>query len=222
MRTKRRQRIGGPEFWNTRFEDRSYLYGTDPNDFLKVSASLLPAASRILLPGDGEGRNGVWLAGQGHLVTSVDWSSKGLAKTRSLAGRQKLKITTVEANLSEWDWPVGTFDAVVLVFLHLPIEIRKAVHTQAARALKPNGLLILEGFSKDQLKLQASEESGGPRNSDMLFDHRMLESDFKSLSIEFLEAKERSLAEGIGHLGNAAIIRLLARRSAPEDIGEIL
>lgn len=209
------------DFWDTRFDGAEYLYGTAPNDFLVAVAPLLPVNARVLVPGDGEGRNGVWLAQQGHDVTSVDWSAVGLAKTRSLAASAGLSITTIEADLATFAWPVGLVDAVVLIFLHLPVHLRSQIHRRAVQALKPGGLLILEGFSKAQIRLQKTEGSGGPRNSDMLFDQEMLTEDFGDLDIQRLDTREREIAEGKGHLGRGAVIQMLARgRAAPEDGGQ--
>ena len=60
------------EFWNQRYGKDEFAYGVEPNDFLVEFAPRLPTGGNVLCLADGEGRNGVWLAMQGHLVTSVD------------------------------------------------------------------------------------------------------------------------------------------------------
>lgn len=67
-------------FWDQRFAEPGYKYGTEPNAFLREQATRFAPHSQILVPGDGEGRNGVWLAQQGHSVTSVDSSAVGLQR----------------------------------------------------------------------------------------------------------------------------------------------
>lgn len=64
-----------------------YKYGTVPNRYLLGQAHWLTPGSLVLLPGDGEGRNSVWLASQGHRVHAVDSSAVGLAKAQALATR---------------------------------------------------------------------------------------------------------------------------------------
>jgi hypothetical protein len=49
--------------WEERFAAPGYLFGTEPNAFLAREARRIPPGSRVLCIADGEGRNGVWLAG---------------------------------------------------------------------------------------------------------------------------------------------------------------
>ena len=67
-------------FWDQNFSIASYKYGTAPNAFLVEQAHRLPPASDVLVPDDGEGRNSVWLAQQGHRVAAMDSSAVGLQK----------------------------------------------------------------------------------------------------------------------------------------------
>ena len=64
--------------WDERFSGEHYVFGEKPNAFLVRHASLLASGARVLVPGDGEGRNGVWLARTGMDVLSVDSSAVGL------------------------------------------------------------------------------------------------------------------------------------------------
>src|SRR5690625_3609784 len=78
----------GIALWEERFgASDDYLYGTEPNRFLTAQAHRLAPGSTILAVADGEGRNGVWLAGQGHWVTAIDGSAAALQKSRRLAPR---------------------------------------------------------------------------------------------------------------------------------------
>ena len=90
-------------FWDQQFSTAHYKYGTAPNAFLVSQAARVAAGSRVLVPGDGEGRNGVWLAEQGHDVTSIDSSAVGLEKTQSLARSRGVRITTAHADLVAWE-----------------------------------------------------------------------------------------------------------------------
>jgi len=72
-------------FWNERFGEPGFMYGDQPNDFLKAQAHSLKPGGRILCLAEGEGRNAVYLATQGFDVTCVDFSESGLKKTQQLA-----------------------------------------------------------------------------------------------------------------------------------------
>jgi len=185
------------EMWDQKYGDDHYFYGTEPNVFLMQQADLIPAGGRVLVTGDGEGRNGVWLAEQGFLVTSVDYSTSGIKKASKLARQRQVTVDLAQADLTTWDWPEATFDAVVTVFLHFLPEDRRRVHAGINKALKPGGRLIVELFHPRQLDYC----SGGPKNVDMLVTAEDLRADFPNLQWEQLEEVEVKLDEGLGHQG---------------------
>lgn len=195
--------------WNERFGDSVYYYGETANEFLQHRHTLIPKDSKVLVLGDGEGRNGVFLARKRCKVTSVDASAAGLEKARALAAKHKVSIETIEAMLPNLDVEKGTWDVVVLIFLHLPEAERKAVHQLAIDALRPGGLLILEAFTPDQL----GKPSGGPKTAERLYTAAMLREDFSGeMDIEGLAEVETVLNEGPGHVGPASVVRLLASK----------
>ena len=197
-------------FWDKKFADDGFLYGERPNAFLTEQAWRLSPRSEVLAVGDGEGRNGVWLAEQEHRVTSVDVSPRALQKALGLALRRRVQLKTQCADLRDWVWPVATFDAVVAVYLHLRPDIRPALHARMLQALKPGGHLILEAFHPHQL----GKGSGGPPDIAMLFTAEMLREDFDAAEILHLEETATVLKEGRGHQGSAAVVRLVAPRAA--------
>lgn len=197
-------------FWDERFSEPGYKYGTAPNAFVVEQASRLPAGARVLLPGDGEGRNGAWLAQRGHRVLSVDSSSVGLAKARALASERGATIETRHADLTEWAPSPASCDAVVLTFVHLPGAVRRDVHRRLAQALVPGGWLILEAFHPRQL----GRSSGGPKDVQMLVTLAALREDFAGLLDERLGVEiETLLDEGAGHQGAAVVTRYVGQRS---------
>lgn len=197
-------------FWDQQFSGAGFKYGTRPNAFLLGQASRLPSAARILVPGDGEGRNSVWLASQGHQVLAMDGSAVGLAKAQALAAEQGVQIETLLADLADWQPPLAAFDALVLTYVHLPPAIRASAHQRLADALRPGGLLILEAFHPKQLE----RSSGGPKQLDMLYALVDLEADFDGRMQWLLrEEAETLLDEGSGHQGPAWVTRLVGRRT---------
>jgi 2-polyprenyl-3-methyl-5-hydroxy-6-metoxy-1,4-benzoquinol methylase len=197
------------EFWNARYAEPGYAYGTAPNAFLASQARLLQPRTRALAVADGEGRNGVWLAEQGLDVLSVDASDVGLRKAQTLAAERQVALRTDVVNLFDWAWPEARFDVVVAIFAHFPPGERARMHASMLQALKPGGLLILEAFTPQQLQYQ----SGGPRAPEMLYTADMLRSDFAGAAIEELAETVTDLDEGPFHRGRAAVVRLLARRA---------
>lgn len=196
-------------FWDKRYAEPGYKYGTEPNAFLVEQAHRLEPGSCVLLPGDGEGRNSVWLAEQGHNVLAIDYSAIGLAKARALAASRSAQITTLQADLTDWQPEPESADAVVLAYLHLPSAIRRRAHRALAAALVPGGWLILEAFEPAQL----GRNSGGPKDADMLYRLDDLRGDFDgSLDEVFGWSGEIVLDEGPGHQGPARVVRYVGRR----------
>jgi len=196
-------------FWDQRFAEPGYKYGIEPNAFLREQAARLAPASRVLVPGDGEGRNGVWLAEQGHSVTSVDYSSVGLQKAQALAASRGVALVTELADLADWGPAAGTLDAVVLVYTHLPSVIRQPAHRRLAQGLHAGGWMLLESFHPEQL----AHSSGGPRDVDMLYTPALLDADFAGLlRCELSWHGEIQLAEGPGHQGLAHVTRWLGQQ----------
>ena len=195
-------------FWDQNYSAvDGYKYGEAPNAFLREEAARLDSPSRILVPGDGEGRNGVWLAEQGHSVQSIDSSAVGLARARDLAQRRGVAIDTVQADLASWQPEPASADAVVMIYLHLPPALRPAVHAKLVQALKPGGLLLLEAFHPKQL----GYSSGGPKDEAMLYTLDMLRADLAD-GMEEVMAEEGPA--GPGHQGPAWVTRWIGRKIA--------
>jgi SAM-dependent methyltransferase len=136
------------ERWEARFAAPGYHFGTEPNAFLKSKAALLKPGKKALSIADGEGRNGVFLAEQGLDVLTMDFSPKALAKARALADERGVTIRAEQADLETWQWPVETFDVVAAIFFQFCAPpLRARVFAGIKRALKPGGLLLMEGYS---------------------------------------------------------------------------
>lgn len=196
-----------PAFWDARYQGDGFLYGTRPNAFLVEHAYLLDPGMRVLVVGDGEGRNGVWLAEQGLKVVSVDFSPVALQKAAKLALDRGVRLTTICADLTDWAWPLAEYDAAAAVYLHLPAAGRRTVHRRLLAAVKSGGPILLEGFSPDQL----AYGTGGPKSPEMLYDAATLRADFADAAILNLEETVTQLTEGAGHSGDSAVVRLVAR-----------
>ena len=198
-------------FWDQRYAEPGFKYGTQANAFLVSQAARLKPGSDVLVPGDGEGRNGVWLAQQGHHVTSTDGSQVGMAKAQALAAERGVPLRTEVTDFAAWTPAPASADAVVLTFVHMPSALRRAVHRKLAAALRPGGVLVLEAFQPAQL----GRPSGGPQDADMLQTLAALREDFAGLLDEQLGWEgEDTLDEGQGHRGPALLTRYIGVKRA--------
>lgn len=201
-------------FWDKRYGESGYAYGTHPNQFLVDQQHRLSPGMQALTVGDGEGRNGVWLSSQGLDVLSVDLSQVGLEKAQSLASERQVKLQTQCVDLTTWDWPVAAYDVVVSIYVHFAPDVRARMHQSMLKSLSPGGLMILEAFNLEQLKYQAEYDSGGPKKAEMLYSPELLKEDF--VGGNFLELAEAitTLEEGAYHEGKASVIRLVLQKDA--------
>lgn len=186
--------------WDERYSTEEFIYGTEPNQFFAEQLQKLKP-SNILLLGEGEGRNAVHAAKLGWQVDAVDFSKEAKMKAEKLASFNNVKINYTVEDLINFS-PTTFYDCAALIFLHLKPEIRIQIHSKVIAALKPNGLLILEAFSEDQLKYN----SGGPKNPELLYNLEMIFEDFQDFEIIKFSKEVVLLTEGIYHQGAASVI----------------
>lgn len=197
------------DFWNGRFSEEAHAYGTRASRLLTGYRDLLPGTGLALVPGAGQGRDAVFLAKCGLQVQAADFSELGLARAQSLAETAGVEIETRHLDLISWDWPTDTYDVIATNFFHFPSEIRRPLHRNMFKALKPGGTLYLECFSRDQLAYQQSHQSGGPPEADMLPTRADIETDFADASVFSIWSGAEHLNEGPYHTGLAALIRAI-------------
>jgi SAM-dependent methyltransferase len=194
--------------WNERFGGAEYLFGTEPADFVRRTAPDLPPG-RLLSVADGEGRNSVYLAGLGHRVTAMDGSEVGLAKARRLAEARGVSVAFHLADIAAWDWAAEPYDAVLGVFIQFaPPPLRDAIFAGMKAALRPGGLVLLHGYTPEQL----THGTGGPRAIENLYTVDLLRKTFSDMEILTLNAYEAEISEGHGHMGRSALVDLVARK----------
>jgi SAM-dependent methyltransferase len=196
-----------PFSWDVRYAGDSYLFGVTPNAFLTAQVGRLERGASVLAVADGEGRNGVWLAEQGLEVLSVDASSVAQAKAAKLAEQQGVELTFERVDLETWTFPVARFDVVAAIFVQFAgPDLRARMFDGMKRALKPGGLLLLEGYGPKQLEYR----TGGPSILENLYTEAMLLEAFGDLEIVELKSYEAEIEEGAGHRGMSALVDLVA------------
>ncbi|MBX3605636.1 MAG: class I SAM-dependent methyltransferase [Piscinibacter sp.] len=195
--------------WNRRFAGDDFAFGTAPNDWLRERAGALPPGGRVLCVADGEGRNSVWLAGQGHTVDAFDISPVGVAKARRFAQQRGADVRYAVADGDALAWPAGLYDGVVAIFIQYATPAQRArLFAAMRRSLRPGGVLMLLGYTPRQIVLR----TGGPGIDTHLYTEALLRKAFAGMAIERLDEFETVLAEGSSHVGPSALIGLVARQ----------
>ena len=195
--------------WDTRYAGEDYVFGTAPNAFLAAQARRLRPGWKALAIADGEGRNGVWLAGQGLAVTSLDASRTAQEKAQRLAEARGVELQLELADIEEWDWPRGRFDVVVGIFIQFASpDLRAGIFSGMKRSLRPGGLALLEGYRPEQI----AYGTGGPKIPEQLYTIELLQAAFADFEILELRAYDAEIQEGKGHSGMSALIDLVARK----------
>jgi len=200
--------------WDERYSDPDYVYGTAPNAFLasvveRIKCTIsLSHPGRVLSLGEGEGRNAVFLAEHGCIVTAVDASHVGLSKAEKLAKARGVVIKVIHSDLAHLEIEPGAWDAIVSIFCHVPSSLRKELHHKVVTGLRSGGIFILEAYTPSQLALK----TGGPQDVDMTMSLKQLKTELDGLVFEHAQELEREVVEGKFHTGKGAVVQLVARK----------
>lgn len=197
------------ETWNRRFGDDVYLFGTEPNTWLREHAHVWEPGQRVLCVADGEGRNSVWLARRGLAVDAFDIAEAGVAKARRLAAEQGAHVNYAVADCDLLAWPEGVYDGVAAIFVQFADPaMRSRLFANIRRCLKPGGTLVLQGYTPRQLEYK----TGGPPIASHLYTPELLQEAFADMAILELREYEAEVREGSGHNGHSALIGMVARK----------
>jgi SAM-dependent methyltransferase len=195
--------------WNRRFGAEGFLFGTEPNAWLREHAGVWKPGQRVLSVADGEGRNSVWLARQGLRVDAFDISEVGVAKARKLAASAGVAVDLAVSDCDAYPWPRDTYDGVAAIFVQFADPaLRARLFANVKRTLKPGGTLVLQGYTPKQLDYR----TGGPPHASHLYTEALLREAFADFDVIELREYEAELAEGSGHRGRSALIGMVARR----------
>jgi cyclopropane fatty-acyl-phospholipid synthase-like methyltransferase len=193
-------------FWNNKFSKVDYFYGTKPNEFLASKIDLIKDKKTLLCLGEGEGRNAIFFAQNGLKITAIDASDVGLAKLESKSKEENLEITTIFMDLNHWE-AKEKYDVIMASYLHMYNNEREELFKKVENSLNKGGYFIGEFFSKKQL----SYESGGPKDLDLLYSTEDFSRSFLNCEKNVTE-EIVTLDEGIGHKGEACVIRVVIKK----------
>ena len=199
--------FGPKSYWDQRFAGEEFVYGKQPNDFLRQQAAGL-AAGQALCLAEGEGRNAVFLAELGHQVCVQDISPIGLGKAKALAQQKGVSITTLCCDLAALDLEANSLDLIAAIWMQVEPELRARVFEQAMEALRPGGHLLIEAYRPKQLEFN----SGGPTRRELFIETVQLQQELASLEPLILQEIERTITEGSAHQGRSAVVQFFGRK----------
>ncbi|WP_417228284.1 class I SAM-dependent methyltransferase [Amphritea sp.] len=191
--------------WDQRYSGNSFVYGTEPNEFLVEQAYRIPRGA-VLCLAEGEGRNAVYLAQQGYDVYAIDQSAVARDKAMSLATKTGMKIHYDVGDLTHLQIAPENWSGIVSIFAHSPSPLRRELHQKVVSGLQPGGVFILEAFSPNQLN---SRGLGGPKDPDMLMALHDLKQELAELELIIARECLRPVNEGELHRGECSVIQLV-------------
>ncbi len=171
--------------WDERYAAQELLWGTEPNRFLAEALRDVPPRGRALDIGCGEGRNAIWLAKLGWVVTAVDYSSVAIERARRLAAEQHVDVAWVEADVTSFVPAADAFQLVIIAYLHLPEASRRTVLAHAVSALGRGGTLFMIGHAR----LNLTQGVGGPQRSELLWEPSEIRDEVVALGLTVQRAE---------------------------------
>jgi SAM-dependent methyltransferase len=192
--------------WNIRYAENDIVYGHQPNRFFKDFIDTHKPGS-ILLPAEGEGRNAIYAASKGWEVDAFDFSEEAQRKAIALSRSKNVSINYWIQDIQKFA-STKKYDAVGLIYVHLPKDVRQSFHLQIHNSIRSGGYLVLEAFAKEQIEFS----SGGPKDISLLYDAPTICQDFPFLHVLFCGQREIELNEGNFHKGSAAVLQLIGQK----------
>jgi SAM-dependent methyltransferase len=174
--------------WDERYAASELVWSATPNRFVAEELGDLPPGLALDVAA-GEGRNALWLAEHGWQVTAVDFSLVGLDKGRDLQARhprgRDLHVDWVHADALTYDSGALRFDLVLVAYLQLVADERRAAVRRAFGALREGGTFFLVAHDATNL----TEGTGGPSDPDVLFTAEEVLGDLDGERFEVLRAE---------------------------------
>lgn len=196
------------ERWNSRFNREDYLFGEQPNAYLLEQFEKLNKGKTLCIA-DGEGRNSVWLASQGLEVDAFDFSPVAVEKAKKLAANRGVQANFVCSTWQSFPFQAAHFDNVVGVFFQFASPDERAqLFSKLDTCLRPGGILLIQGYGKDQLKYN----TGGPGVLENLYDEALLKTAFATYTVLHSATYTAEVDEGDGHRGTSALVGFVARK----------
>jgi len=170
--------------WDAKYAERELVWSVGPNVFVEKYAASLPPGRALDVAG-GEGRNAIWLADHGWDATVADFSRTALDRAAHLWDqREGSHPDTGRVHVHEVDVvrePLGDqeFDLVVVCYLQVPAQERRAALRSAAAAVAPGGHLLVVAHHTDNV----ADGYGGPQGLDVNYTEADVVADLEGTGL---------------------------------------
>jgi len=141
------------ERWNKVFAGSELPFTRQPNAFLLKSVQGKTPGAALEI-GMGQGRNTIAMARLGWDVTGIDISDEGIRQAVAEAKKQNVKIHAIVASADDFDYGSERYDLIYATFEQQVVTNNA---DKLVPALKPGGMVVIEGFQAD-----ISKEAGRP------------------------------------------------------------
>lgn len=173
--------MGNRNFWEQKFLSRpdSQL---PPETILIEDVAFFKEKGSVLDLACGDGRNALFLAGNGFEVTAVDFSEAALRRLKRFAEKEKLTVYTQQMDLcceENFD-SLGKFDMIVCN--HYRLLSKTAM--QLKKHLTKNGVLWINGFA------ECPQDNPAIRQSDLI-----VKEDYLQIGYQLEDEKEYQVRE---------------------------
>jgi SAM-dependent methyltransferase len=184
--------------WDERYRATDRLWSAEPNVFVADRLGGMRPGRGLDLA-SGEGRNAIWLAGEGWDMTAVDFSEAAIERGRRISD----EVRWVVADVRDWE-PGDEYDLIVVAYLQLSIDELEPLVRRAVTWLAPGGELFMVGHERSNLE----HGVGGPQVPEVLWDLEELVPWLDGLDILEAEIVER---EVVGEAGSRVALDALVR-----------
>jgi SAM-dependent methyltransferase len=184
--------------WDERYRATDRLWSAEPNVFVADRLGGMRPGRGLDLA-SGEGRNAIWLAGEGWDMTAVDFSEAAIERGRRISD----EVRWVVADVRVWE-PGDEYDLIVVAYLQLSIDELERLVRRAVTWLAPGGELFMVGHERSNLE----HGVGGPQVPEVLWDLEELVPWLDGLDILEAEIVER---EVVGETGTRVALDALVR-----------
>ncbi|WP_439427637.1 class I SAM-dependent methyltransferase [Micromonospora sp. LA-10] len=196
--------------WDNRYADTPGLvWSAEPNRFVVESVTGLTPGSALDIAA-GEGRNAVWLAGQGWRVNAVDFSTVAVERGRQMAAARGVTVDWRVADVTAYRPVPNSYDLVLISYLHLTAADFAGVLAAAKSALRPGGTLVVVGHDLANL----TGGTGGPQDPAVLLTPEAVVDGLAGLRVQRAETARRPVPTSDGGAVDALDTVVVATRPA--------
>ena len=144
-------------YWDNLFRNGQIPFNKDASKLLQYAISDRRPGAAVDL-GMGEGRNAVFLASKGWQVTGVDFSPEAIKQAKARAAAAHVPIEAIVQDLDAFELGQAKWDLIALFYMHGWFhESKHDVPRLLVDALKPGGLLVIEGYAGEKGDYQTNE-----------------------------------------------------------------